>query len=108
MNLNSYIGLMGGSYRDGRPRPGGARPGRGRRRPTRRSRTPDYVLTLDADSVLLPEYCLRLVYLLEQTREPPTSRSPRRPYSAFPGAAHAARAASPAPPPTCSTSSTRA
>lgn len=27
---------------------------------------PDYVLTLDADSVLLPEYCLRLVHVLAQ------------------------------------------
>ena len=34
------------------------------------------MLTLDADSVLLPEYCLRLVHLLEQQRAP--SRSPSR------------------------------
>ena len=48
---------------------------------------PDYVLTLDADSVLLPEYCLRLVYLMEQPeyarrrrrRRRRTARSPAPP-----------------------------
>ena len=39
---------------------------------------PDYVLTLDADSVLFPEYCLRLVYLLEAAGAPAITRS-RRP-----------------------------
>ena len=62
MNLNSYIGLMGGRYAS-------ARRSRGTRAAARAPATavdldvpdPDYVLTLDADSVLLPEYCLRLV-----------------------------------------------
>jgi cellulose synthase (UDP-forming) len=45
---------------------------------------PDYVLTLDADSILLPEYCLRLVHVLAQ---PQSERIAviQTPYSAFPG-----------------------
>ncbi len=46
---------------------------------------PDYVVTLDADSVLLPEYCLRLVHLLEQ-HEYRDIAIAQTPYSAFPGA----------------------
>ncbi len=86
MNLNSYIGLMGGSYRDV---------------PTPVGRTlvptddgdadlvvpdPDYVFTLDADSVVMPEYCLRLVYLLEQSQNARVGVA-QTPYSAYPGAA---------------------
>src|SRR6201999_337533 len=65
MNLNSYIGLMGGAYREDRT-------------PAGLFLTPveeheadlvvpesDYVLTIDADSVIMPEYCLRLVHLME-------------------------------------------
>ena len=86
MNLNSYIGLMGQSYRDietvgGRillPTTHGVRdlfvP------------DPDYVLTLDADSVLLPEYCLRLVHLLEQGEHQRVAVA-QTPYSSYPGAA---------------------
>jgi cellulose synthase/poly-beta-1,6-N-acetylglucosamine synthase-like glycosyltransferase len=47
---------------------------------------PDYVVTLDADSVLLPEYCLRLVHLLEQ-HEYQDMAIAQTPYSAFPGSA---------------------
>src|SRR5581483_4967270 len=86
MNLNSYIGLMGGSYR--------------------RQQTPDgpilipvsqhqgadltipdsdFLLTLDADSILLRDYCLRLVYFLQQ---PGNERAAvtQTPYSSFRGA----------------------
>ena len=107
MNLNSYIGAGGGAYREVEtdrglrlvPAGGGPRdlvvP------------DPDYLLTLDADSVLLPEYCLRLVHLMEQPEHERRGRGPdavqllprRRP----PGSS-----GSPAPPPTSSTSSTRA
>ena len=41
--------------------------------------TRDYVLTLDADSVLLREYCLRLVHLLEQRGNERSRASSRRP-----------------------------
>lgn len=84
-NLNSYIGLMGGRYRirdtlGGRillPVTGGESdidiP------------DPDYVLTLDADSMLLPEYCLRLVAFMQQ---PENARIAvvQTPYSAYRGA----------------------
>jgi cellulose synthase/poly-beta-1,6-N-acetylglucosamine synthase-like glycosyltransferase/chitodextrinase len=86
MNLNSYIGLMGGTYRCAQT-------------PTGLALVPaspavsdlivpdtDYVVTLDADSVLLPEYCLRLVHLLEQGEHRDTAIA-QTPYSAFPGSA---------------------
>src|SRR5580693_4485277 len=85
MNLNSYLGLMGGSYREVhtvgglalvRTRAGGALD----------VPDPDYVVTLDADSVLLPEYCLRLVHLLEQGEYRDMAIA-QTPYSAFPGSA---------------------
>jgi cellulose synthase/poly-beta-1,6-N-acetylglucosamine synthase-like glycosyltransferase/chitodextrinase len=85
MNLNSYIGLMGGNYHEiqtvGGTALAQARPGTGWAIPA-----PDYVVTLDADSVLLPEYCLRLVHLLEQ-QEYQDMAIAQTPYSAFPGSA---------------------
>ena len=82
MNLNSYIGLMGGSYREVQPSPA---PRWSRRAgPPLNIPDPDYVLTLDADSVLLPEYCLRLVHLLEQSEHRDMAVA-QTPYSAFPG-----------------------
>ncbi len=65
MNLNSYLGLMGGEYavRDtGRGKVLLPVEGRG----DLSIPDADYVLTLDADSTLLPEYCLRLVHRLEE------------------------------------------
>lgn len=67
MNLNSYIGLMGSSYREVQTPEGtilmaaGATEGADLTIPDT-----DYVLTLDADSMLLRGYCARLVYFLEQ------------------------------------------
>jgi cellulose synthase/poly-beta-1,6-N-acetylglucosamine synthase-like glycosyltransferase len=86
MNLNAYIGLMGGSYRL-EPSPEG---------PILRSvhegedvdlEIPDseYLLTLDADSLLLRDYCLRLVYFLEQPDNARVAVT-QTPYSAFRGA----------------------
>jgi cellulose synthase/poly-beta-1,6-N-acetylglucosamine synthase-like glycosyltransferase len=45
----------------------------------------EYVLTLDADSILLREYCLRLVYFLEQPENARVAVT-QTPYSAFRGA----------------------
>jgi cellulose synthase/poly-beta-1,6-N-acetylglucosamine synthase-like glycosyltransferase len=84
-NLNSYIGLMGGTYHEIQTVGGTALvpapPGAGGHVPN-----PDYVVTLDADSMLLPEYCLRLVHLLEQ-HEYEDMAIAQTPYSAFPGSA---------------------
>src|SRR5487761_1716005 len=85
MNLNSYMGLFGGHYREAQVVGGTAlvstRPGTGVYVPD-----PDYVVTLDADSVLLPEYCLRLVFLLEQQEDQDIAIA-QTPYSSFPGSA---------------------
>lgn len=86
MNLNSYIGLMGHCYRDvetvgGRVLVPGTPDACDLAVPD-----PDYVLTLDADSILLPEYCLRLVHLLEQEEHARVGVA-QTPYSAYPGAA---------------------
>jgi cellulose synthase/poly-beta-1,6-N-acetylglucosamine synthase-like glycosyltransferase len=85
MNLNSYLGLLGGRYREADS-------------PIGRTLSPtegaadlvvedaQYVLTLDADSVILPEYCARLVLALEQTENVRVGVA-QTPYSAYPGAA---------------------
>lgn len=88
MNLNSYLGLMGGRYREQATPRGPALiaasdaddAGTDLDIPN-----PDYVLTLDADSVVLPEYCLRLVDLLEQDDNARVAVA-QTPYSAYPGA----------------------
>ncbi|MCU1477467.1 MAG: glycosyltransferase [Subtercola sp.] len=86
MNLNSYIGIMGMSWveevADGgivlRPAPEGVAPD---------LVIPDseYLLTLDADSLLLRDYCLRLVYLLEQPENARVAVT-QTPYSSYRGA----------------------
>jgi cellulose synthase/poly-beta-1,6-N-acetylglucosamine synthase-like glycosyltransferase len=43
----------------------------------------DYLLTLDADSIVLPDYALRLVQIMEQDASIAVAQTP---YSAFPGA----------------------
>ena len=83
MNLNSYIGLLGGRFvehvtPDGvmlRPAPGGA---------PADIEIPysDFVLTLDADSLLLRDYCLRLVHFLEQPENTNVAVA-QTPYSSF-------------------------
>jgi cellulose synthase/poly-beta-1,6-N-acetylglucosamine synthase-like glycosyltransferase len=84
MNLNSYIGLIGGRYSEVLIPSGLAL------LPAAEGEIVipdcDYVLTLDADSVLLPEYCGRLVYLLER-KEHSRIAVAQTPYSAYPLAA---------------------
>ena len=86
MNLNSYIGLMGGSFREVRTVTGLVLVPSDPADSNVHVPDTDYVLTLDADSVLLPEYCLRLVHLLEQSEHRQTAIA-QTPYSAFPGSA---------------------
>lgn len=83
MNLNSYMGLMGGSFREQRVA-GGLALVRTTDRPDVVVPDPDYVLTLDSDSLLLPEYCLRMVHVLEQSEHENVAVA-QAPYSAFPG-----------------------
>ena len=83
MNLNSYLGLMGKHFNE-IPAEGGivleeAKEG-GISIPWA-----DYVITLDADSLLLTDYAQRLVHLMEQ---PENARLAvvQTPYSAYPNA----------------------
>jgi cellulose synthase (UDP-forming) len=84
MNLNSYIGIMGQRFRIHRSGasqflvPVTSGPA------DLEVPDPDYVLTLDADSVLLPEYCLRLVHHMEQPQHDRVAVA-QTPYSAYPG-----------------------
>jgi len=86
MNLNSYLGLMGGNYRIVQSPGGRVLIPAGSRRPDLVIPNSDYVLTLDADSILLPEYCLRLVYFMEQPENADVAVV-QTPYSAYRGAA---------------------
>lgn len=86
MNLNSYIGLMGGRYKEERTAAGTVL--RAVALPEAADLViPDstYLLTLDADSILLRDYCLRLVHLLEQPQNSRVAVT-QTPYSSFRGA----------------------
>jgi len=86
MNLNSYIGLMGGTYMTEETPDGPILV------PTKEKKAgniiiPDteFLLTLDADSILLRDYCMRLVYFLEQPGNERVAVT-QTPYSSFRGA----------------------
>jgi cellulose synthase (UDP-forming) len=86
MNLNSYIGLMGGTYRRQQTPDGSVllpvvdhQPG------DITFPDSDFLLTLDADSILLRDYCLRLVYFLQQPDNERVAVT-QTPYSSFRGA----------------------
>lgn len=86
MNLNSYIALMGHKLKRVETADGVAlRDVHEGEYPDLVVRDSDYVLTLDADSMLLRDYCLRLVYQLEQ---PGNERVAviQTPYSSYRGA----------------------
>jgi cellulose synthase/poly-beta-1,6-N-acetylglucosamine synthase-like glycosyltransferase len=85
MNLNAYIGLLGGRWREVRREDGlHLVPGTGEAADLV---VPDaeHLITLDADSLLDPSYALRLAHFLMQ---PCNERVAvvQTPYSAFPGA----------------------
>jgi cellulose synthase/poly-beta-1,6-N-acetylglucosamine synthase-like glycosyltransferase len=86
MNLNSYIGLMGGAYREDLTPAGLFLVAVEEHEADLVVPESDYVLTIDADSVIMPEYCLRLVHLLEQEEHQKVAVA-QSPYSAFPGGA---------------------
>lgn len=91
MNLNAYITLMGHRWTEEstangvvlRKLPADVVP----ENPGRVLDIPDteYLLTLDADSILLRDYCLRLVYVLETPGNERVAVS-QTPYSSFKGA----------------------
>ena len=83
MNLNSYIGLMGHSF-DVRETPEGQVLAPAGNTGSLVIPDADYLLTLDADSIILPEYCLRLVYVMSQPENAKLAVI-QTPYSAFPG-----------------------
>jgi hypothetical protein len=89
MNLNSYIGLMGGIYRR-KETPDGPilMPiDKAQQRPDDVViPDSDFLLTLDADSILLRDYCFRLVYFLQQPDNAHVAVT-QTPYSSFRGAA---------------------
>ncbi len=86
MNLNAYIGLMGGRFREERiPEGVVLRPVAGAQPADLVVPNAEYLLTLDADSLLLRDYCLRLVYLLEQPDNARVAVT-QTPYSSFRGA----------------------
>ncbi|MGD8195421.1 glycosyltransferase family 2 protein [Herbiconiux sp. P18] len=86
MNLNAYIGLMGGRFREERiPEGVVLRPVAGAQPADVVVPNAEYLLTLDADSLLLRDYCLRLVYLLEQPDNARVAVT-QTPYSSFRGA----------------------
>ncbi len=85
MNLNSYLGLMGQWVKpvlrkDGVYLNSAATSGSGRFIPDS-----SYVITLDADSLLLPQYASTLVRLMEQPEHTRMAVA-QTPYSAFPNA----------------------
>ncbi|GAB3546242.1 glycosyltransferase family 2 protein [Arthrobacter tumbae] len=86
MNLNAYISLMGGRWHKEKAANGVVL------RPATEHHVDDldipdstYVLTLDADSLLLRDYCLRLVHLLESPGNERVAVT-QTPYSSFRGA----------------------
>lgn len=86
MNLNSYIGLMGGRYKEEQTPDGPIlTPTTGNRSGTINIPDSEFLLTLDADSILLRDYCLRLVYFLLQPDHARVAVT-QTPYSAFRGA----------------------
>ncbi len=85
MNLNSYIGLMGRSFREELTPIGVVLREVADGEADLQIPDTEFVLTLDADSLLLREYCLRLVELLDQPENGRVAVA-QTPYSAFRGA----------------------
>ncbi|WP_223694849.1 glycosyltransferase family 2 protein [Leifsonia poae] len=86
MNLNAYIGLMGGTYRvEETPQGPILTPVAPHRAGDVEIPDSDFLLTLDADSILLREYCLRLTYFLQQPDNARVAVT-QTPYSSFRGA----------------------
>ena len=85
MNLNSYINLMGGKYKVEKiANEKVLLPVQEHEAFDLEVPDSEYLLTLDADSILLMEYCLRLVYLMDQKQNEKIAVT-QTPYSSFRG-----------------------
>lgn len=84
MNLNSYIGLLGRTFRV-EPGADGDHLVPDEVGGTLHVPGADYLITLDADSLLLPGYAVQLVHFMEQPDNERVALA-QTPYSAFPGA----------------------
>ena len=89
MNLNSYLGLMGRSFRDV-VTPAGQMLLEETDQALAELSVPDadYVLMVDADSILHPDYTIRLTHFMEQPGHERIAVA-QTPYNAFPNAAGA-------------------
>ncbi len=85
MNLNSYIHLTGKHYRQRMTEKGRWLEEVEEAHATMSVPAARYLVTLDADSILLPEYALRLIHIMEQPGNERLAVA-QTPYSAFPGA----------------------
>lgn len=85
MNLNSYIHLTGKHYRERLTEQGWWLDEIEPARATLSVPDARYFVTLDADSILLPEYALRLIQIMELPGHERLAVA-QTPYSAFPGA----------------------
>lgn len=85
MNLNAYLSLVGGSFRETVGRDGLHLVPCGLAEASVIVPAADYVITLDADSMLLGDYALRLAAVMEAPGNERMAVA-QTPYSSFPGA----------------------
>ena len=83
MNLNSYIGLIGRNFREVIQPDGLHLQECDASAANLKVRDADYVITVDADSLLLNDYALRLIHVMEQPNSP--YAVVQTPYTAVPG-----------------------
>lgn len=81
MNLNAYLGLMGGRYVERQTATGRVLEAIEEGEADLVAPATDYVLTLDADSVILPQYLQELVFEIERR---PDAGVIQTPYMTFP------------------------
>ena len=88
MNLNTYIGLLGKRFDEREHADGTHLVETTRETATLGVPQASYLITLDADSLLMPDYALRLVAVMEAAGSERIAVA-QTPYSAIPGAARA-------------------
>ena len=88
MNVNAYLALMGKGFREAASRDGRVLEGTGDAQATLRVPDAEFIVVLDADSLILAEYTLRLVHFVTR---PGNERVAvvQTPYASVPGATSA-------------------